>query len=170
MFVGNDTGPKHLASVRGVPVVSIHMGAVNWREWGQEFGFIVTRRTPCYGCGIEHIEDCGKGLPCLVNITVEDVFGAVEQALMSTQEPASQPSGMVLRGILAVLLLKFDRRLETGRSRSLPAAISSAKQKYVGRRVFAGPTTAVEFGYSNVLPPYTKDRRSNARNASGLRF
>jgi ADP-heptose:LPS heptosyltransferase/tetratricopeptide (TPR) repeat protein len=85
VFVGNDTGPKHLASVRGAPVVSIHMGAVNWREWGQESGFIVTRRTPCYACGIEHIEECGKGLPCLVNITVEDVFGAVEQALASNQ-------------------------------------------------------------------------------------
>ena len=57
------------------------MGAVNWREWGQETGLIVTRRTPCYGCGIEQIEDCGKGLPCLLNISVDDVFGAVERAL-----------------------------------------------------------------------------------------
>ncbi len=81
VFVGNDTGPKHLASVRGAPVVSIHMGAVNWREWGQEAGFIVTRRTPCYGCGIEQIEECGKGLPCLVNISVDEVFGAVRRAL-----------------------------------------------------------------------------------------
>ncbi|HME83346.1 MAG TPA: glycosyltransferase family 9 protein [Roseiarcus sp.] len=81
LFVGNDTGPKHLASTRGVPVVSLHMGAVNWREWGQETGLIVTRRTPCYGCGIEQIEDCGKGLPCLLNISVDDVFGAVERAL-----------------------------------------------------------------------------------------
>ena len=97
VFVGNDTGPKHLASVRGAPVVSVHMGAVNWREWGQESGFIVTRRTPCYGCGIEQIEDCGKGLPCLVNITVEDVFGAVEQALLSNQIPGqpAQEHGLV---------------------------------------------------------------------------
>ena len=81
VFVGNDTGPKHLASVRGAPVVSIHMGAVNWREWAQEAGLIVTRRVPCYGCGIELVEECGKGLPCLVNISVDDVFGAVARAL-----------------------------------------------------------------------------------------
>jgi ADP-heptose:LPS heptosyltransferase len=95
VFVGNDTGPKHLASVRGAPVVSIHMGAVNWREWGQEAGFIVTRRTPCYGCGIEAIEECAKGLPCLVNISVDDVYGAVGRALATNVEDkaiiAAQP-------------------------------------------------------------------------------
>ena len=86
LFVGNDTGPKHLASTRGAPVVSIHMGAVNWREWGQETGLIVTRRTPCYGCGVEAIEECGKGLPCLLNISVDDVFGAVERALAISKQ------------------------------------------------------------------------------------
>ena len=68
VFVGNDTGPKHMAALRGAPVVSIHMGAVPWQEWGQDgSGFIVTRRAPCYGCGIEDVADCGKGLPCLVD-------------------------------------------------------------------------------------------------------
>lgn len=92
LFVGNDTGPKHLASVRGVPVVSVHMGAVNWREWGQERGYIVTRRTPCYGCGIEQVEECGKGLPCLVNISVEEVYGAVERALDANKKATETES------------------------------------------------------------------------------
>jgi ADP-heptose:LPS heptosyltransferase/tetratricopeptide (TPR) repeat protein len=84
VFVGNDTGPKHVAALRGAPVVSIHMGAVPWEEWGQDgSGFIVTRRAPCYGCGIEEVADCGKGLSCLVDITVDEVFGAVRQALKS---------------------------------------------------------------------------------------
>jgi ADP-heptose:LPS heptosyltransferase len=82
VFVGNDTGPKHLAALRGVPVVSIHMGAVNWREWGHEgSGFIVTRRVPCHGCGIEEIEECGKELPCLVYIKPAEVFTAMQRAL-----------------------------------------------------------------------------------------
>jgi ADP-heptose:LPS heptosyltransferase/tetratricopeptide (TPR) repeat protein len=76
-FVGNDTGPKHLAALRGAPVVSVHMGQVNWNEWGQDGdGLIVARRAPCVGCGIEIAEECGKGLPCLMQIRAEEVYEA----------------------------------------------------------------------------------------------
>jgi ADP-heptose:LPS heptosyltransferase/tetratricopeptide (TPR) repeat protein len=78
VFVGNDTGPKHLAALRGVPVVSIHMGQVNWDEWGQEGdGVIITRNVPCYGCGIEDAEQCGKGLACLVHIKPREAYDAI---------------------------------------------------------------------------------------------
>jgi ADP-heptose:LPS heptosyltransferase/tetratricopeptide (TPR) repeat protein len=75
IFIGNDTGPKHLAALRGVPVISLHMGAVNWNEWGQDgSGVIMTRRVPCYGCGIEAVEECGKDRACLVGITPDEVL------------------------------------------------------------------------------------------------
>ncbi len=81
-FVGNDTGPKHLAALRGAPTVSLHMGQVNWDEWGQEGrGFIVSRRAPCVGCGIEDAEDCGKALACLTHIRPAEVLSAVEKLL-----------------------------------------------------------------------------------------
>ncbi len=83
VFIGNDTGPKHLAALRGTPVVSIHMGAVNWSEWGQDgSGIILTRRVPCYGCGIELIEECGKGLPCLLGVSPDEVFVAASKYVM----------------------------------------------------------------------------------------
>jgi ADP-heptose:LPS heptosyltransferase len=98
VFVGNDTGPKHLAALRGAPVVSIHMGAVPWQEWGQDgSGFIVTRRAPCYGCGIEDAADCGKGLPCLVDITVDEVFGAVGRAMEEARRPGVDSEGLAPR-------------------------------------------------------------------------
>lgn len=82
VFVGNDTGPKHLAAFRGAKVVSVHMGQVNWDEWGQEGnGLIVSRRVPCCGCGIDRTADCGKDLACLVHIRPDEVFGAVERLL-----------------------------------------------------------------------------------------
>lgn len=78
VLLGNDSGPKHLAALRATPVVSIHMGAVNWAEWGQDgIGVIVTRRVPCYGCGIELNEECGRNLPCLHDISTDDVFSAL---------------------------------------------------------------------------------------------
>src|SRR5262249_52140880 len=81
-MVGNDSGPKHLAAFRGAKVVSVHMGQVNWQEWGQEGeGVIVTRHVPCYGCGIVESHECGKDLACLVHIRPEEVFAAVQQVL-----------------------------------------------------------------------------------------
>jgi ADP-heptose:LPS heptosyltransferase len=81
VFVGNDSGPKHLAALRGANVVSIHLARNNWNEWGQENnGYIVSRRVPCAGCSIHHDpEECGKGFPCITNISAEEVYGAISE-------------------------------------------------------------------------------------------
>jgi ADP-heptose:LPS heptosyltransferase len=83
LFVGNDSGPKHLAALRGVQVVSLHMARLNWSEWGQEVsGRIVSRRVPCAGCGIGMDgEDCGKDFACLRQIRPEEVFAAAQDLL-----------------------------------------------------------------------------------------
>lgn len=83
VFVGNDSGPKHLAALRGAPVVSLHMARLNWSEWGQEMtGRIISRRVPCAGCGIGlDGEDCGKDFACLTHIRPEEVFAAVQELL-----------------------------------------------------------------------------------------
>lgn len=82
-FVGNDSGPKHLASLRGTPVISLHMARLNWSEWGQtQTGVIVSRHVPCAGCGISrHEEECGKDFACLRNIAPEEVFVALMDIL-----------------------------------------------------------------------------------------
>lgn len=79
IFVGNDSGPKHLASLRGTKVVSLHMARLNWNEWGQEqTGLIVSRRVPCAGCGIaRHPEECGRDFACLRQISPNEVLAAV---------------------------------------------------------------------------------------------
>ena len=83
VFVGNDSGPKHLAAFRGTPVVSVHGGPINWSEWGQDgVGRIIAHRVPCSGCGIELVEECGKDLACLTNITPETVLEAVREEFL----------------------------------------------------------------------------------------
>ena len=79
VFVGNDSGPKHLASLRGANVVSIHSARVNWNEWGQEMtGCIISRKVPCAGCQLYHdADECGQDYACIVRITPEEVFEAV---------------------------------------------------------------------------------------------
>lgn len=81
IYVGNDSGPKHLASLRGVPVVSIHSARINWNEWGQEHsGVIVSRKVPCAGCSIYHdVDECGADFVCVKAIALDDVYAAVRR-------------------------------------------------------------------------------------------
>jgi ADP-heptose:LPS heptosyltransferase len=81
VFVGNDSGPSHLASLRGANVVNIYLARHNWNEWGHENrGYIISRRVPCAGCNIYFDpEECGKEFACIANITLEEVFRTVLQ-------------------------------------------------------------------------------------------
>jgi ADP-heptose:LPS heptosyltransferase len=83
LFVGNDSGPKHLAALRGTPVVSIHCARTNWGEWGQAGpGAIVTRPVPCSPCHIYHEpEECARDYVCITAITVDEVLAAAEPYL-----------------------------------------------------------------------------------------
>jgi ADP-heptose:LPS heptosyltransferase len=83
VFIGNDSGPKHLASLRGAPVVSMHMARNSWNEWGQEStGFIMSRKVPCADCQIHHDpEECGRDFVCIRNIKPEEVMQAVRKLL-----------------------------------------------------------------------------------------
>jgi ADP-heptose:LPS heptosyltransferase len=86
-FVGNDSGPKHLAALRGTPVLSLHMARLNWSEWGQTgTGSIISRQVPCAGCGIgPREEECGKDFACIRYIKAEEVFTALLDILPPKQ-------------------------------------------------------------------------------------
>jgi len=76
LMIGNDSGPKHWASLRGTRVVSLHPGRDDLREWGQVYGGVVLgRRVPCAGCGIRYDEtECGQDFACVRMITVDEVL------------------------------------------------------------------------------------------------
>ncbi|WP_170842027.1 glycosyltransferase family 9 protein [Sphingomonas gellani] len=83
LFVGNDSGPKHLAALRGTPVVSIHCARIGWAEWSQEqTGVVISRRVPCAGCALFHdADECGKGIACVTDIGWAEVLAAAEAAI-----------------------------------------------------------------------------------------
>jgi ADP-heptose:LPS heptosyltransferase/Flp pilus assembly protein TadD len=87
VFVGNDSGPTHLASLRGANVVNLYLNRHNWNEWGHEnHGYIVTRQVPCAGCNIHHEpEECGREFACITNIAPDEVFRTVIKLIQSRE-------------------------------------------------------------------------------------
>jgi heptosyltransferase II len=82
LFIGNSTGPMHIAAALQVPVVAI-FGCVHpldsYQEWGP-FGSghtVVSKYLDCPSC---HPSDC-KTYECMRLISPEEVIEAAEQAL-----------------------------------------------------------------------------------------
>jgi len=94
LYVGNDTGPMHIAAAVGTPTVSVFSARdfpERWRPCGH--GHMVLRRdAPCSPC---FKEICDRDLVCLKAIEEKDVLAAVECQL-SRQDlpPVAQAEGI----------------------------------------------------------------------------
>jgi ADP-heptose:LPS heptosyltransferase/GT2 family glycosyltransferase len=84
LYIGNDSGPKHLAAALGVPTIGIHSGSVDAGEWGAVGRHAITiRRTmSCSPCYLTRAADCHRGLACLDGIRVGDVFDVCRRLLL----------------------------------------------------------------------------------------
>lgn len=82
LFIGNSSGPMHIAAALGIPVVAIFGNihpADHYRHWGPwgEGQAIVTKNLNCLNC---HPADC-LSLDCMKLISPEDVMQAAEVQL-----------------------------------------------------------------------------------------
>ena len=78
LFVGNDSGPKHLAAALGVATVGVHAGQVDAAEWGPSGprAIAVRRRMTCGPCYIADEADCPRALACIRGIRPREVYRA----------------------------------------------------------------------------------------------
>ena len=76
LYVGNDSGPKHMAASLGVPTVAVHSGSVDTVEWGPlgPAAVAIGRAMTCSPCYLAKVSDCHRGLACLNGIRVGDVY------------------------------------------------------------------------------------------------
>jgi ADP-heptose:LPS heptosyltransferase len=76
LFVGNNSGPKHLAAGLGVPTVGIHSGTVDAREWGPVGANAVAIRKNmiCSPCYFSDARDCPRELACLTELRPFDIY------------------------------------------------------------------------------------------------
>ncbi|HNX90335.1 MAG TPA: lipopolysaccharide heptosyltransferase II [Candidatus Omnitrophota bacterium] len=83
LFVGNDTGPMHMAAAAGIPVIAIFgrnvpgVGPKRWRPWGVRH--VVFHEE--HECAICLDGDCPFDHRCLADIQTEKVFEAVKDIL-----------------------------------------------------------------------------------------
>lgn len=83
IFVGNNSGPKHLAASLGVPTVGIHSGVVDAGEWAPlgPAALALQRRVICGPCYLEFANDCPRGMACLTGIKPRDVLAVCRRLL-----------------------------------------------------------------------------------------
>ena len=83
LFVGNNSGPQHIAASVGIPTVGIHSGVVDAAEWAPlgSLAIAVRRRMVCGPCYLEFAADCPRGLACLTGLRPSDVFATCRRLL-----------------------------------------------------------------------------------------
>jgi ADP-heptose:LPS heptosyltransferase/GT2 family glycosyltransferase len=92
LFLGNNSGPKHIAAGLGVPTVGIHSGAEDVREWGPlgPNAIAVVRSVACSPCYLSKAADCPRALACLRQLEPAQVYDACKRLLLAS--PPAQPA------------------------------------------------------------------------------
>ncbi len=84
LYLGNDTGPMHLAALHGVPCVAIFSSRDRenkWHPWGSGHAVLRTK-IECSGCLLE--ECFAAPAACLAKISVDSVVRAAVERLLSS--------------------------------------------------------------------------------------
>jgi len=90
VYIGNDSGPTHMAAAMGTPVVAIFGSSCRHRFQPGGRTSLVWRELPCSPCRVSGHEDrchtCIYGAPlCLTQITVDEVENAVTAIISATK-------------------------------------------------------------------------------------
>lgn len=90
LFIGNDSGPKHIAAAAGVPTIGTHSGVVDTMEWGPvgPTAIALKRGMACAPCYLARVEDCPRDLACLKALEPTLVY---EAAVAMLGRPLTAP-------------------------------------------------------------------------------
>ena len=93
LYVGNNSGPQHIAATLGVPTLGVYSGNVDPTEWAPAGprAVAIRRRVACSPCYISVPTDCHRHLACLRGITPNEVY-AVCRRLLHLGDTASNPT------------------------------------------------------------------------------
>lgn len=99
LFVGNNSGPSHIAGALDVPTVAVHSGVVTSEEWaplGRDT-VALRRDMSCSPCYLATPDACIHGVACLNRLPVGHVLDACRRMLrLNIVEPAPAPQEVAL--------------------------------------------------------------------------
>ena len=94
LYLGNNSGPQHIAAALGVPTIGIYSGVVDAAEWGPTGAraIAVQRNMVCSPCYLIKPDECPRDLACLKRLEPAVVHGYCEM-LLARVVPAVGRSG-----------------------------------------------------------------------------
>ncbi len=95
LYIGNDSGPKHIAAAVGIPTIGIHSGVVDPVEWGPigPNAVALRRNMACSPCYLANAADCPRALACLKFFDPAMVYEtAIAMLPPGASEPAYKPA------------------------------------------------------------------------------
>lgn len=100
LFVGNNSGPHHLAAALGVPTIGIHSGVEDARQWGPvgPAAVALQRDMACGPCHLSHPAQCPRGVACLTGISPYEVYALCRRLLVIGAGEGSTDTDPPLRG------------------------------------------------------------------------
>lgn len=83
LFVGNNSGPSHIAAGVGTPTVSVHSALVSSEEWGPlgPNAVALRRNMVCGPCYIVDVAQCHRSMACLSTISPVTVHRVCQRFL-----------------------------------------------------------------------------------------
>jgi ADP-heptose:LPS heptosyltransferase/GT2 family glycosyltransferase len=89
LFIGNDSGPKHIAASVGIPTIGIHSGVVDPMEWGPmgPNAVALRRNMTCSPCYLANADDCPRALACLRFLEPNLVYETADMMLKRNAAP-----------------------------------------------------------------------------------
>ncbi len=132
LYVGNNSGPKHIAAALGVPTIGIHSGVVDAIEWGPigKRAVALRRNMTCSPCYLARMEDCPRNYACMRGLEpsvvqeVSEVFLA-RQVARRIPEPLVEPEPPVLAAPLVGVREKGKRSRTGAKARRAVAELAA---------------------------------------------
>jgi ADP-heptose:LPS heptosyltransferase len=83
-FIGNDSGPTHMAAASGIPTLGVYAATVDASQWAPlgPQAAVIQKKVQCSPCYLAKKPDCPYGIACLQEISVEDVWEAAIRVLL----------------------------------------------------------------------------------------
>ena len=83
LYLGNNSGPQHIAAALGVPTIGIYSGVVDAAEWGPTGARAIAlqRNMVCSPCYLIKPDECPRDLACLKRLEPAVVHGYCEMML-----------------------------------------------------------------------------------------